>query len=62
MRKKEFFTKLDSELQSAAPTLSDDLKSMPITVSSESPIVEEDRSCDLWLRLPLWLYRCRQSR
>ena len=43
MRKKEFFTKLDSELQSAAPPLSDDLKSMPITVSSESPIIEEER-------------------
>ncbi len=42
MKKKEFFIKLDGELQNAAPPLSEELKSMPITVSSESPIVEEE--------------------
>ena len=42
MKKKEFFTKLDSELQSTIPPLDEDLKGMPITVSSESTLADEE--------------------
>ena len=42
MKKKDFFTKLDGELQSAVPPLDEDLKSMPITVSGESALADEE--------------------